>query len=99
MKVGSRRRSFFGAATVIDESPVNFDFFRPILAVDQRRELFGLLAVAADDGELVLALLAVPDGVFAARSHRDANLADVLRDLVSGHDQHGQTRACGPTTT
>src|SRR5687768_3309594 len=61
------------------------DFLRPILAVQQLGDLLGLPSVAADDRELVLALLAVPDGVLPARAHRDTHLADVLRDLVRRH--------------
>src|SRR5205823_4349679 len=64
---------------------MDFDLLRPVLAVDQGRELLGLFAVAASDDELVLALLAVPDGVLAAGRHCYADLADVLRNQVSRH--------------
>src|SRR5205809_7719039 len=98
MKVGSRRSSFFGAAMVMrchrkwmnissSELPMHFNVLRPLLAVDQRRQHLGLFAVAAGNGELVLALLAVPDGVLASQSHGHPHLADVLRDRVTGHAQ------------
>src|SRR5439155_13050207 len=44
--------------------------------------------VAAGDGELVLALLSVPDGVLPAARHGDADFADVLGDRVSGHGKY-----------
>src|SRR5689334_20187433 len=56
----------------------DFDFLRSILLIQLRSDRFGLFAIAADDRELMFALLAVPDGVFAANTHRDADFADVL---------------------
>jgi hypothetical protein len=68
----------------------NLDFAVVIFAVDLLRDLLGLLAIAAEDGEFVLPLLAVPDGVLPAEIHRDANLAGVGGDFDGGHG--GSTR-------
>src|SRR4051812_29614067 len=64
---------------------MTFDFLRPILAVQLRRDLLRLFAVATNDRELMLALLAVPDRVLAATAHGDAHFTDVLRNLVPCH--------------
>ena len=68
-----------------------------IFAVDFLGDFLSLFAVAADDGEFVLALLAVPDGVFAAEVHGDANLACVGGDFNCGQrgDPHYNPRAAG----
>jgi hypothetical protein len=56
-----------------------------VFAVNFFDDLLGLFAVAAEDGELVLALFAVPDGVFSAEIHGDADFAGVGGDFDGGH--------------
>jgi hypothetical protein len=53
--------------------------------VDDTRNLFGLLAVFAEDAELVFAMFAVPDGEFSAEEHRDAHFAGIGGDGVLSH--------------
>jgi len=66
------------------------DFAIVILAIDLPGDFFGLLSIAADDGELVLALLAVPDGIFTAEIHRDAHFAGVGWDFDGGQRDNPQ---------
>jgi hypothetical protein len=55
-----------------------------VFAVDLLRYFLGLFAIPADDGEFVLALLAVPDGVLPAEIHRYADLAGIGWDFDGG---------------
>ncbi len=70
-------------------SPQHFD--RPIMlpAVDDTRNLLGLLAVFAQHTEFMLAVFAVPDAELPAEEHRDANFTGVGGDGVSGHRNRG----------
>ena len=57
------------------------------LVIDLSRNLLRLLAVAADDRELMLALLAVPNREPVALRHGDADFPGVRGDFVI--DRHG----------
>ena len=57
------------------------------LRIDLPANLLRLLPVTADDGEFVLALLAIPDGELFTGRHRDTDFAGVLGDFIV--DRHG----------
>src|SRR5689334_1162430 len=63
-------------------APLDFDLAVVGLVVDGLGDFLRLLAVAADDLELALALLAVPDDVLVAQRHGDAHPAEVFGDFI-----------------
>ena len=56
-----------------------------LLGVDLSADGFRLGAGADEDLELVLPLLAVPDGIRAGDAHRDAHFPGIRRNAVASH--------------